>query len=113
VTVSRLRALSTIAMPQRSARSRAPQSGDSELADPYTLISIEPAAAPSGAGGAWHRYEIMQGQNVIVGYRAGSIKSVTLALESIIERLNDRRAYRRPRTDIVLDSEDKRKAASS
>jgi hypothetical protein len=98
-------------MPQPAARSRTPPGDDSELADPYTLVSIKPVAAPSGAAGAWHRYEIVQGKNTIVGYRAGSSKSVTLAVESIIEQLNERRAFRRPRTHIVLDSEEKRNAA--
>lgn len=104
--------MSTTAVPHSAARAPAPQDPDAELADPFTLISIQPVAAPSGAAGAWHRYEIVQGKNTIVGYRAGGMRSVTEAVESIVEQLNDRRAYRRPRTHIVLDRERKRNGDS-
>jgi hypothetical protein len=73
------------------------------LPDPYEIVSIRAVPAPSGtAGASWHRYEITQGGNTIVGYRQGAIDSVTLAIQAIVVRLNDRRRDRRGRVDVVL-----------
>ena len=75
------------------------------LADPYEVVSICVVAPPKGAnGGKWHRYEICQGLNKIVGYRAGTEKSVREAVESTVLRLNQRREYSRGRVHIVLQS---------
>jgi hypothetical protein len=75
----------------------------SQLTDPYELVSIRAVKAPSGAAGAlWHRYEITQGVNKIVGYREGAIESVSLAVEAIVVRLNERRLHQRGPVHIVL-----------
>jgi hypothetical protein len=74
------------------------------LSDPYRLISVQAVAAPSGAAGVWHRYEIEQGVNRIVGYRHGGLNSVTIAAEAIVVQLNQRRLHQRGRVHIALHS---------
>lgn len=77
----------------------------SELPDPYEIVSIRLVAAPRGALGAdWHRYEISQGLNRIVGYRPGTEDSVREAVELTVLRLNQRREHSRGRVNIVLQS---------
>ena len=67
---------------------------------PFKVDSISRATAPPGADGVWHSYVISQGTNMITGVRAGTHDEVTLLLQDMIERLNERRAgKRRPRTD--------------
>jgi len=57
----------------------------------YKLKSVRTECSPSGAEGVgWHRYVITQGDNTIVGHRQGSTSSVTLAVEEIVLRLNER-----------------------
>jgi hypothetical protein len=73
------------------------------LPDPYEIKSIRSVAAPKGAsGGNWHRYEICQGHNQIIGFRSGDIANVTAAVERIVYSLNDRRRLRRGRVHVVL-----------
>lgn len=77
----------------------------SELADPYELVSIRAAPAPKGASGVdWHRYEIVQGGNIIVGHRDGDLDTVTIEVNAIVTRLNERRMHRRGRVHIALHS---------
>ena len=58
----------------------------------FKLKSIRTERPPAGAEGiGWHRYVITQGENTIVGHRQGSIRSVALAVEEIVLRLNERR----------------------
>jgi hypothetical protein len=81
-----------------------------EFPDPYELVSIRAVAAPGGVAGAdWHRYEISQGKNRIVGYRAGASDLVREAVEDIVVRLNLRRMTRRGRVHVILDSKSRRK----
>lgn len=76
-----------------------------ELPDPFEIVSIRAVAAPPGAAGAdWHRYEISQGINRIVGYRAGAGATVREAVERIVVGLNLRRTHRRGRVHVVLGS---------
>jgi len=57
----------------------------------YKLKSVRTECPPSGAEGVgWHRYVITQGDNTIVGHRQGSTSGVTLAVEEIVLRLNER-----------------------
>lgn len=75
------------------------------LADPYQLVSVLAAPAPSGAtGSSWHRYEIRQGFNRIVGYRQGAVEHVTTAIEALVVQLNERRLYQRGRVHLALAS---------
>jgi hypothetical protein len=56
------------------------------------LVSVLAVAPPTGAGGtSWHRYEIRQGPNSIVGYRQGAAEMVTSAIEELVVQLNERR----------------------
>lgn len=61
------------------------------LETPFTLHSVTPADAPTGADGVWHSYVIEQGPNQITGLRAGSRAEVTRLVDEMIERLNERR----------------------
>ena len=82
--------------------------GESDLPDPFEIVSIDSIAAPSGASGSdWYRYEICQGINSIVGYRAGSSTSVRKAVEQIVQDLNRRRHSKRGRVHVVLQSKAK------
>jgi hypothetical protein len=58
---------------------------------PFKLDSIAEAKAPSGAAGMWHSYVISQGANTIEGVRAGTHAEVTMMLNEMVERLNERR----------------------
>ena len=62
---------------------------------PFRVDSISKAITPTGAEGVWHSYVISQGTNTITGIRAGTHAEVTLLLQDMIERLNDRRAGKR------------------
>jgi hypothetical protein len=73
------------------------------LRDPFEITSVCSVAPPQGLPEAeWHRYEISQGHNKIVGYRAGSADTVREAVELIVLRLNMRRRNRRGRVHVVL-----------
>lgn len=75
----------------------------SPLADPYQLVSVRAAPTPAGAtGSSWHRYEIRQGFNSIVGYRQGTADRVRIAIEGLVEQLNERRLYQRGRVHLAL-----------
>ncbi|MGH8185589.1 MAG: hypothetical protein ACREUC_03435 [Steroidobacteraceae bacterium] len=58
---------------------------------PFKLDSISKAPPPSGAAGVWHSYVISQGTNKIAGVRAGTHEEVTILLNDMVERLNERR----------------------
>ena len=86
-----------------------PSSEAPDLPDPFEIVSICAVAAPPGtAGSDWHRYEISQGHNRIVGYRTGAAGKVREAVELIVVRLNIRRTHRRGRVHVVLDSKARR-----
>lgn len=74
-----------------------------ELADPFEFVSVASAKAPGGTnGGNWFRYEISQGPNRIVGFRAGNEDGVTEHVRLMVLRLNERRWHRRGRVHVVL-----------
>lgn len=60
------------------------------LAEPFRIDSIVEAPAPKGCEGVWHRYVIVQGTNRIDGLRAGPCSEVSLHVEGVVARLNDR-----------------------
>ena len=74
------------------------------LTNPYVLVSVQAATTPIGATGVWHRYEIKQGVNRIIGYRPGGLHSVTIAAEAMVIQLNERRLHQRGRVHIALNS---------
>ena len=71
--------------------------------EPFELVDIvEESRAPAdGIPGTWYRYRITQGDSVITGLRQGSRQSVTLALEAVVEALNERRVGRRGRVHLT------------
>jgi hypothetical protein len=94
---------------QMTEDAQTPAAGEMALPDPYEIVSICSVSAPSGMPGAdWHRYEISQGRNTIVGYRAGAADIVREAVELIVLGLNMRRTNRRGRVHVVLQSRAKR-----
>src|SRR5262245_4462667 len=60
------------------------------LGEPFRLDSITEVPAPSGGEGVWHRYVIVQGINTINGLRAGTHSEVSIEIESMVARLNER-----------------------
>ena len=56
----------------------------------FRIDSIAEAPAPEGKEGVWHSYVIMQGSNAITGLREGSLSEVSLRVEQMVERLNQR-----------------------
>lgn len=79
---------------QRRTPRRAPDNLAARLSDPYVLVSVLAVPPPAGASGtSWHRYEIRQGLNNIVGYRQGAAANVQRAIEALVVQLNERRLY--------------------
>jgi len=77
--------------------------GDATPPNPFEIVSISSADAPRGTTGSdWHRYEISQGHNQIIGFRSGKIEHVTLEIEELVFRLNDRRRLKRGRVHVVF-----------
>ena len=75
------------------------------IANPYEVVSVRSVPPPSGASGTnWYCYEIRQGANTIVGYRAGGIENVMSDVDAIVLRLNERRRDKRGRVHVVLQS---------
>jgi len=73
------------------------------MAEAYAIVSIEPSEAPENTEGSdWHCYVIAQGPNEIRGFRQGKRKAVTLDVEEIVARLNERRTGKRSRVHLVM-----------
>jgi hypothetical protein len=64
--------------------------GSDLLGEPFRLDSISDVPAPEGGEGVWQQYVIVQGANTIIGLRAGTRSEVTLQVEGMVERLNER-----------------------
>lgn len=66
-----------------------PYKSSSEILQaPFRLDSLEDVAPPSGCEGTWYRYVIKQGDNVIVGLRAGAHSEVSAVVSAYVDRLN-------------------------
>ncbi|HEU4618348.1 MAG TPA: hypothetical protein VFV10_09920 [Gammaproteobacteria bacterium] len=80
--------------------------------EPFELVSIEKATAPSGSEGSdWFSYRIAQGSNTITGYRQGSLGAIKESLKEIVAGLNERRSLKRGRVQLTQNR--KRKAAAT
>ena len=78
------------------------------LDNPYVVVSVRRSETPPGAEGTgWHRYEIVQGKNKIMGYRQGSREDVTEAVSEIAARLNERRSGKRGRVKLTAPQKKK------
>ena len=72
------------------------------LVKPYGIVSIKRTDEPAGTEGKnWYNYVISQGPNIIQGYRQGSLKAVTEAVEEVVGQLNERRMGKRGRVNLV------------
>ncbi len=81
------------------------------LGKPYGIVSIKRTEAPEGTEGKnWYSYVISQGPNIIQGYRQGSLRAVTEAVEEVVGQLNERRMGKRGRVNLVPTP--KKKAAT-
>lgn len=75
------------------------------LAQPYEIVSVRRTEPPHGGRGSnWYRYEIVQGENTIKGYRQGSLKVVTRDVEEIVAQLNQRRTGKCSRVHLVMST---------
>jgi hypothetical protein len=76
---------------------------------PFEMASLKKTKAPAGTeGGNWYKYVINQGTNRIVGYRQGSLASVTEAVEDIVVNLNQRRSGKPGRVHLTRPSRRKK-----
>ncbi len=72
------------------------------MGQPYEIVSVQRAEPPPGLEGSdWYRYVITQGSNTINGCRQGDLNAVTLAVEEIVDQLNERRLGKRGRVNLV------------
>ena len=63
---------------------------------PFKIISLKPCDPPAMAqGNNWFRYVIGQDTNRIEGYRQGRSETVALAVEQMVDQLNERRLGKR------------------
>ncbi len=80
---------------------------------PFELHSVELSDPPEGGQGEdWVRYEIIQGPNVITGYRQGTVQSIKEVAEQIVVGLNERRSPKRGRVQLTrLNKSNKARAS--
>lgn len=77
----------------------------------FVLRSLERAADPEGSDARdWFRYQIVQGTNVVSGHRRGTVGDVRAYVEGIVTALNDRRALKRGRVNLVNETTQPRNA---
>ena len=81
-----------------------------KLREPYQLQSVDKSDAPSKETGQWCRYTIVQGPNVITGYKKGSRTAVTKAAKVIVADLNERRSGKRGRVHLSSSKSNAAKA---
>lgn len=75
------------------------------MAELYHLASVLPSKPPADTEGPdWYCYTIVQGSNVITGYRQGSLRAVTDAADEIVAQLNERRIGKRSRVHLIMPS---------
>jgi len=81
--------------------------------EPFALLSVHRSEPPTGSEGKdWVRYEIVQGSNLITGYRQGSVTSIKKVAEEIVVGLNERRSPKRGRVQLTqLKKTPKRQAS--
>jgi len=80
---------------------------------PYELKGVRETEAPSGSNGEnWVRYEITQGNNLITGYRQGSLAAIKREAEEIVVGLNARRSPNRGRVQLTQLKKAPKRAAS-
>ena len=100
--------------PARDAAAAAAASAEAQAAEgAYRLLAIDPTKAPDDSGGKdWFLYRIVQGENLIRGYKRGSRAGVTAEVEQIVVSLNERRGVRRGRVDLTTTAKPTAQAAA-
>jgi hypothetical protein len=100
--------------PARDAAAAALASAEAQAAEgAYRLLAIDPTKAPDDSGGKdWFLYRIVQGENLIRGYKRGSRAGVTAEVEQIVVSLNERRGVRRGRVDLTTTAKPTAQAAA-
>jgi hypothetical protein len=79
----------------------------------FVLRSLERAVGPEGSEGHdWFRYQIVQGTNIVSGHRRGTVADVRAYVEGIVTALNDRRALKRGRVNLVNETTQPRNTAA-
>jgi hypothetical protein len=75
----------------------------SAMGQPYEIVSVRRAKPPPGGKGSnWYRYGIaFEGTNTIDGCRQGGLKAVTMAVEEIVAKLNERHFGKRGRVNLI------------
>ncbi|MEJ2515638.1 MAG: hypothetical protein P8080_11805 [Gammaproteobacteria bacterium] len=70
---------------------------------PFRIESTKKVPPPEGMSGEWYRYVISRGSgaNAVVGHRQGTLKSVTAALEEVVEQMNLRRSGKTGRVHLT------------
>lgn len=73
------------------------------LDEPFRIESTRKVPPPDGMEGEWYRYVISRGSgaNAVVGHRQGTLKSVTQALEGVVEQMNLRRSGKTGRVHLT------------
>jgi|JRYD01.1.fsa_nt_gb hypothetical protein len=69
------------------------QQSQTLLETSFQVDSIDPIPDPNGGSAPWYRYVISQGanhDNAITGTRSGTLNEVTLQLNEMVARLNER-----------------------
>jgi len=76
----------------------------SEVRQSYEIVSVRRAVPPPGTEGSnWHRYVIAFGGNkTIKGCRKGNLSVVTVAVEELVARLNERHRGKHGRVHLVM-----------
>jgi hypothetical protein len=77
----------------------APEPAPDLLGEPFRLDSIREVPAPEGGEGVWQQYVIVQGTNTIRGLRPGTRSEVSVQVESMVARLNER--FRKGKAQVV------------
>ena len=73
----------------------------------YEIVSVEATSPPNNLDGSgWHCYVIGQGDNLIRGYKQGSLEIVRQSAQEIVMRLNERRFGKRGRVHLDMSKQD-------
>ena len=77
---------------------------------PFIVGEITKADPPAGADTKnWYRYVITRGaQNAVVGHRQGSLKSVKVAVDEVVTRMNERLYGKSGRVHLTPPSKKRR-----
>lgn len=71
-------------------------------ARPFEIVALEQTESPDGSDSDdWYRYELTQGTTTITGYKQGGAEQVREEVDSLVLRLNERRAGKTSRVHLT------------